>query len=60
MEELFLSRPFVRSYAEVPYVLTARSKNEGKTHFKYDLNTYSRYLKYALKSAWNGKPHTQK
>jgi len=50
MEELFLCKPFVATYAEVPYILTSRGQGQGKTHFTYDVKTYLGYFKYALKS----------
>jgi dolichol-phosphate mannosyltransferase len=56
LEELFLSKPLVRSYAEVPYVLTSRAKGQGKTHFTYDFKTYFTYLKYAIKSVSKRRP----
>jgi len=56
IEELFLSKPLVRSYAEVPYVLTSRSEGQGKTHFTYDIKTYFTYLKYAIKSVSKRRP----
>lgn len=59
MEELCLLKPVVRSYAEIPYVLTSRSKGQGKTHFTYDLKTYFSYLKYAVKSMVRPRPIAQ-
>lgn len=56
MEELYLSKPLVRSYAEVPYVLTSRAEGQGKTHFTYDVKTYFAYLKYAIKSINRHRP----
>jgi len=56
MEELFLTKSFIHSYAEVPYVLTSRSKDAGQTHFTYNLRTYFTYLKYAIKSIGKHRP----
>ena len=56
MEELFLSKPLVHSYAEVPYVLTSRTESQGQTHFTYDVKTYFTYLKYALKGINKRRP----
>jgi dolichol-phosphate mannosyltransferase len=53
MEELYWAKKLTRSFAEAPYVLTARTGKQGKTRFRYDLATYSAYLKYGLKSACN-------
>lgn len=56
LEELFLSKPLVRSYAEVPYILTSRAQGQGKTHFTYDFKTYFAYLKYAIRSLGKRRP----
>lgn len=56
MEELYLCKSLVHSYAEVPYVLTSRRNGEGNTHFIYDIKTYFLYLKYALKSMFVRAP----
>lgn len=56
MEELFLLKPLVRSYAEVPYILTNRTEGQGKTHFTYDVRTYFNYFKYAIKSIGKRRP----
>ncbi|MCX5699159.1 MAG: glycosyltransferase family 2 protein [Candidatus Omnitrophica bacterium] len=56
LEELFLSKPLVRSYAEIPYVLTSRTEGQGKTHFTYDFKTYFAYLKYAIRSLGKRRP----
>ena len=56
MEELCLTKPFVHSYAEVPYVLTSRTQEQGNTHFTYDFKTYFTYLKYAIKSIGKRRP----
>jgi len=57
LEELFLCKPLVRSYAEIPYILTSRAAEQGKTHFAYDFKTYFNYLKYAVKSVSRRKPY---
>lgn len=56
MEELSLVKPLARSFAEIPYVLTSRTKDQGKTHFTYDVKTYFAYLKYAIKSIGKRRP----
>jgi dolichol-phosphate mannosyltransferase len=56
MEELFLTKPLVHSYAEVPYVLSSRTEGQGNTHFTYDVKTYFSYLKYAIKSISKRRP----
>lgn len=50
MEELYQLKYIAQSFAEVPYVLTGRQKQHGKSHFTYDFNTYARYLGYAWRS----------
>jgi dolichol-phosphate mannosyltransferase len=57
MEELFLCKGLVYSYAEVPYILTARLSGQGKSHFSYDLKTYFTYLKYSIKSIGRRRPN---
>lgn len=56
MEELFLCKPLVRSYAEIPCVLTSRTEGQGKTHFTYNVMAYFSYLKYAIKSIGKRRP----
>ncbi len=50
MEELYRAKFLTNSFCEVPYVLTSRTGEQGKTRFSYDLKTCLRYLKYAVKS----------
>ena len=50
MEELHQAKYLTKSFCEVPYVLTSRNGEEGKTHFTYDMKTCLQYLKYA---AWS-------
>lgn len=50
MQELCLVKPFVHSYAEIPYILTSRNKNFGRSKFTYDFKIYFSYLKYAIES----------
>lgn len=50
MEELYQLKHIAQSFAEVPYVLTSRQRQQGRSHFTYDFNTYARYLRYAWKA----------
>jgi glycosyltransferase involved in cell wall biosynthesis len=50
MEELFQAKYLTKSFCEVPYVLTSRTGEQGRTRFSYDLPTWLRYLKYAMRS----------
>ena len=50
MEELYQAKYLTKSFGEIPYVLTSRTEEQGKTRFSYDFKTCSRYLKYAVKS----------
>lgn len=49
IEEVYLARRFGVSFAEVPYVLTARQDDSSKSKFTYSLNVYKRYAQYLLK-----------
>lgn len=50
MEELYQAKRLTKSFCEIPYVLTARSEDEGGTHFSYTPKIYMQYLNYAFKS----------
>lgn len=50
MEELYQAKRLAKSFCEVPYILTARSEDEGGTHFSYTLRIYAQYLYYSFKS----------
>ena len=50
MEELYQARYLTRSFCEIPFMLTSRQANQGKTHFSYGPGTCLHYLKYAVKS----------
>jgi len=50
MEELYQAKRITNSFCEIPYILTARSKSEGGTHFSYTPRIYVQYLHYAFKS----------
>lgn len=49
IEEVYLARRFGVSFAEVPYVLTARLEDSSQSKFTYSLAVYWRYAKYLLK-----------
>lgn len=49
IEEVYLARRLRLSFAEVPYVLTARQDDESQSKFTYSLAVYKRYAQYLLK-----------
>jgi glycosyltransferase involved in cell wall biosynthesis len=49
IEEVYLARRFGVSFAEVPYVLTARQEDSSQSKFTYSLSVYKRYAQYLLK-----------
>lgn len=49
IEEVYLARCFGVSFAEVPYVLTARQEDSSQSKFTYSLSVYMRYAKYLFK-----------
>ena len=51
MEELYRLRPYARSYAEVPIVLTARTGELRPSSFSFGPGAMGRYLKYPLLTA---------
>lgn len=59
MEELQQAKRLIRSYVEVPYILTARTDDLGKTRFSYDLKTLYKYFYYTLKASLYGRPKTR-
>ncbi|MBI5134676.1 glycosyltransferase family 2 protein [Candidatus Uhrbacteria bacterium] len=56
MEELAQAKKFVRSYAEVPYILTERTATQGATHFPYSMKTIATYLYYAFIGFFYARP----
>lgn len=50
MEELYYAKFLTKSFCEIPYILTSRTKNQGQSHFSYGPGVCVRYLKYAIKS----------
>lgn len=55
LEELCQAKRVAHSFAEVPYILTARTETQRITSFAYDLTTVGRYLYYAIKSSFYGR-----
>ncbi len=53
MEELYRLKPRIKKYAEVPYILTSRASDQGKSHFHYNFQTMLTYLSYAVRSCLN-------
>ena len=49
LEELFQAKQYVKSFSEVPYILTEREGGGGATHFQYTCATITKYLYYAFK-----------
>lgn len=49
LEEVYLARCLGVSFAEVPYVLTARQEDSAQSKFTYSLGVYQRYAKYLFK-----------
>jgi len=49
IEEVYLARRLKVSFAEVPYVLTARNEDTSESKFTYSLNVYKRYAQYLFK-----------
>lgn len=56
MEELSQAKKFVRSFCEVPYILTDRKTGQGKTHFSYTLHIMITYFRYAFIAFFYGRP----
>ena len=56
MEELSQAKKYVRSYAEVPYILTERTASQGDTHFPYSISTMATYLYYAFIGLFYARP----
>ena len=50
MEELYYAKFITDSFCEVPYELTVRSREQGKSKFSYNLSTCIKYLKYSFNS----------
>ena len=50
MEELYYAKYLAQSFSEIPYVLTSRGDDQGRSKFSYGPSTYFRYLKYVIKS----------
>ena len=50
MEELYNAKFITDSFCEIPYELTVRSANQGKSKFTYNLSTCIIYLKYPFNS----------
>ncbi len=49
IEEVYLARRLKVSFAEVPYVLTARHESASESKFTYSLQVYKRYAQYLFK-----------
>lgn len=49
IEEVKKISKIAKSYADVPYILTARESKYSKSKFQYSLKVYSRYLGYLFK-----------
>jgi len=49
IEEVYLAKRLGISFAEVPYVLTARQEDSSQSKFTYSLSVYKRYAQYLLK-----------
>lgn len=56
MEELCQAKKLVRSFGEVPYILTDRKAGQGDTHFPYTMRTMAIYLRYALIAFFYARP----
>lgn len=56
MEELYQAKGAARTFAEVPYILTARLQPENPSSFTYRPSVFWVYLKYAMKSFLNISP----
>lgn len=56
MEELSQAKKYVRSYAEVPYILTERTTIQGDTHFPYSFSTMATYLYYVFIGFFYARP----
>jgi len=50
MEELCEAKYLTKSFCEIPYVLTARQKGQGETHFSYSPRMCMKYFSYAWKA----------
>jgi len=51
MEELYKAKGLTNSFCEIPYVLTARKKGQGRTRLSYSPKMCVKYLNYALKAS---------
>jgi dolichol-phosphate mannosyltransferase len=49
IEEICEASKFVKSYAEVPYILSIRVRNASESKFQYSPRVYWTYLKYLVK-----------
>ncbi len=51
MEEQYRLKSKIKRYADIPYILTSRASDQGKSHFNYNFQTMLTYLKYAIRSS---------
>lgn len=51
VEELYLLKRAGARFAEVPYVLTARTDSQATSKFRYNFQTFYRYFKYCVLAA---------
>jgi dolichol-phosphate mannosyltransferase len=58
VEELYLLKRAGARFAEVPYVLTARTDNQAGSKFRYNFQTFYRYFKYCVLAALVMRKHT--
>ena len=56
MEELYKLKPFVKTYARVPVILTNRANDLRPTSFAYRPSIFRDYLKYPLRDFFRIKP----
>jgi dolichol-phosphate mannosyltransferase len=52
VEEVYLLKRAGARFAELPYVLTARTDNQAGSKFRYNFQTFYRYLKYCVLAAF--------
>jgi glycosyltransferase involved in cell wall biosynthesis len=56
MEELYQARWLGAAFAEVPYVLTSRSAEQGGSRFRYRPAVFARHLRYPLRACFGVAP----
>lgn len=56
LEEMYFAKFVATSFCEIPYTLTNRSKERGRSHFRYRPHVFLNYLKYPIKAFLGIRP----